>query len=192
MKENFLFMKGEISFSIWISKSKAKEKSLFMDPEFMDPELWVLLHEKLPRELSWSESERELASSQEISLESCSFCESSFSSLERKEIFFFKREIVSLKRKERRTISSLQRKTSSYYSKFQSLASLYTNSASPHGESQKSKPKPKLWIQKIFLNHSYYCSRNLERELQKSRSKIQKSTAVVLENKFSKNKCFLY
>ena len=46
MKENFLFMKGEISFSIWISKSKAKEKSLFMDPEFMDPELWVLLHEK--------------------------------------------------------------------------------------------------------------------------------------------------
>jgi len=50
-------MKGEISFSIWISKSKAKEKSLFMDPEFMDPEfmdpeLWVLLHEKLPRELS--------------------------------------------------------------------------------------------------------------------------------------------
>jgi len=39
------------------------EKSLFMDPE-----LWVLLHEKLPRELSWSESERELASAQEISL----------------------------------------------------------------------------------------------------------------------------
>jgi len=66
-------MKGEISFSIWISKSKAKEKSLFMDPEFMDPELWVLLHEKLPRELSWSESERELASAQEI------FHESSFS-----------------------------------------------------------------------------------------------------------------
>ena len=43
-----------------------------------------------------------------------------------------------------------EKKTSSYYSKFQSLASLYTNSASPHGESQKSKPKPKLWIQKYL------------------------------------------
>ena len=51
-----------------------------------------LLHEKLPRELSWSESERELASAREISHESS----------------------FSLKK---------LRKTSSYYSKFQSVGS---------------------------------------------------------------------
>ena len=83
-------MKGEISFSIWISKSKAKEKSLFMDPEFMDPELWVLLHEKLPRELSWSESERELASAQEI------FHESSFSLKKRGKTYSYYSKFQSL------------------------------------------------------------------------------------------------
>jgi len=55
-----------------------------------------LLHEKLPRELSWSESERELASAREISHES------SFS-------------LKKLKEK--------KEKTSSYYSKFQSVGS---------------------------------------------------------------------
>jgi len=71
------------------------KKSLFLMGKkslFMDPELWVLLHEKLPRELSWSESERELASAREISHESS----------------------FSLKK---------LRKTSSYYSKFQSVGS---------------------------------------------------------------------
>jgi len=63
-----------------------------------------LLHEKLPRELSWSESERELASAREISHES------SFS-------------LKKLKEK--------KEKTSSYYSKFQSLASRQRWTKSP-------------------------------------------------------------
>ena len=68
-----------------------------------------LLHEKLPRELSWSESERELASAREISHESS----------------------FSLKNRG---------KTSSYYSKFQSLAS-------PSGKAAVGSEKREPWAQ---------------------------------------------
>ena len=50
------------------------------------------------------------------------------------------------------------------------------------------KPQPK---RRIYLEPIYEKENLPIHELQKSRSKIQKSTAVVLENKFSKNKCFL-